>query len=94
MTRSQLLNLHHYLHDSNIKSITYNGNSIPFVCNTQGLRYCTIDGVKFIEQNPALNTAYGRMAKEGALVTWGIRPGPWDLVIDDAVVRAHSSIGD
>lgn len=85
MTEAQFLNLHKYLHDPNIKFVTFEGNKVPIYQNREGLRFATIGGVKYIQQNPKKETSYGKMARNGHHVTWGIKDGKWDLAIDDTI---------
>lgn len=84
-TADRFLILHRYLHDSALTSVTYNGQNVPFFTNKTGMRYCIIDGVKYIQQNPQKPTSYGQMARNGHKITWGIKDGKWNLAIDDQV---------
>jgi len=85
MTEAQLLNLHKYLHDPTIKFVTFGTTKVPIYENRERLRFAQIEGVKYIQQNPRKDTAYGKMAQNGHKITWGIRDGKWDLVIDEKI---------
>jgi hypothetical protein len=85
MTDIQVKNLHGFLHNATIKFMTINGNRIPIYENREGLRYIVVNGVKYIQQNPKKETSWGKMASNGHRITWGIRDGKWDLIVDDQV---------
>ena len=85
LNESQLLNLHKYLHNPNIKFVILNGKRIPIFTNRLGLRFIQIGDIKYIQQNPNKCTRYGAMAKNGHTITWGIRSGKWDLVVDNKI---------
>ena len=87
MKETELLALHGHLHDKNIQAIRYQGVAYPIFKNREGLRYVTINGIKYIQQNPNKDTTYATMAKNGHKITWGIREGKWDLIVDNKVER-------
>ncbi len=85
MNSSQLLNLHKYLHDTKIKFVTYDGMRMPISVNRTGVRFLIIEGTKYIQQNPNKDTSWANMAKQGHTITWGIKPGKWDLIVDNEI---------
>lgn len=72
---------------SSVPSVLIDGNLYVFMTNSNNCRYVVIDDVKYIQQNPVANTLYGYMAREEkAKITWGIRPGKWDLIVNNKIL--------
>lgn len=85
MTDIQIKNLHIFLHNPTIKFMTIDETRIPVYKNREGLRFIIVNGVKYIQQNPKKDTSWGKMANNGHRITWGIRDGKWDLIVDDQI---------
>lgn len=77
--------IHEAIHNREVKEVEIDGKKVP-IKSWGGLRQVGYDGINFIEQNPNKDSAYGRLARDGAHITWGIVvDGQW-LYIDDSVV--------
>ena len=87
LTKNQLIRISNFLYNNYISHIIVNKKTYDIQSNTKGLRYITIDGTKYIQQNPEKNTEWGVAARAGKKVTWGIRDGKWALIIDSEVIR-------
>ena len=71
---------------SSVASILIDNQLYVFMTNSSNCRYVFVDSVKYVQQNPLAKTIYGFMAREeDAQVTWGIRPGKWDLIVNNEI---------
>lgn len=84
LTSDELINIHNHLHWGS-DSVTIAGITYPFQISSGGWRYVEIMGIKFQKQNVSKPSKWGRMAKMGHLITWGIRPGNWIRIVDGKV---------
>lgn len=89
LTNSEFVNLNKFLHDKSVTKVNFRGKVLDIRINTNGLRYLEVLGVKYIQQNPTKNSEYALLAREGKRITWGIKPGSWDLCIEDKVERLN-----
>lgn len=85
MTERQFLNVHRFLHQEKIRTITVNNTRYEVKTNSASVRYIVIDGVKYIQQNPKQETTWGIAARHGQKITWGIKPGKWDMAVDNEI---------
>lgn len=51
----------------------------------RGLRFLVVEGYTFLEQNPAKNSVWGRMARDGHKIMWVIKDGGYVGQIRDGV---------
>lgn len=87
MSDSEMLRIHHAIHDSTQTQVTVQNVQYEISVNDLACRFVRVDNVVYIEQNKQKTTKYAQMAKDGHKVTWITHKGAWGLIVDDDFVR-------
>lgn len=95
LSDDDLLQVHRAIHDLTAASVVVRGKSYPIeMAPTKRLRFVSIAGMRFMEQNPKKTGKYAQMARSGHRITWclnGASPR-WGLIVDDRVESNTTSL--
>jgi len=85
----KLIAIHNAIHDISVTKVTIDGKDYPIKVNPGNLCRCVeMYDITYMEQNAYKATSkYAFMAQNGHKITWGIRGGPWQLVVDGKIER-------
>lgn len=93
LTKQDCIDIHTALHWGN-PTVNIGGKELSFQQAKVRYRFLDIENIypngkkeiiRFQKQNKSKHSAYGRSAREGHLITWGIRHGKWILIMDGKV---------
>lgn len=78
--------IHNAIHDMRAKYVELHGKRYSILNSVgNGCRYIEYQGIKYMEQNPNKESKWADRVRMGDLITWGIRPGKWLLIINGEI---------
>lgn len=88
-----LLSIHRAIHNRSVNSLEIEGKNYPIeISQSNGCRHLLYPGINFMEQNKAKESPWAKRARNGELITWGIRyatkanpNAPWIRIINDKI---------
>jgi len=87
LTREEKVLIHEAIHSNGVHVDLPGRSGLWIQVTAGGLRFVTVGGDTYMEQNPKKTSSYAQQAREGAKITWIIRRGEWGMIKDGKVWR-------
>jgi len=85
---SDIMKIHQTIHSNQKEVLLSTGDKVFVEIAANGCKKIAIGTTTFMEQNKLKNSPYGKRAREGEHITWGIRPSnSWLFITDNGIVK-------